>query len=96
MWVVGVAMMVLLCFGGGFFMHKHAVGKDTQVQAAKGAQRQVHEHGDAAGMSEDESKGTHQPMMQMEQQDVHGNGAPAEDSGDGKGIAKESDIEDKK
>lgn len=100
MWAVGVVMMVVLCFGGlvggGFFMHNHAVGKDAQGQATKDAQRQGHEHGDAAGMSGDESKGTDQPMRQTEQQDDHENGAQAEGSGDGKGIAKESEIEDKK
>ncbi|HLA27371.1 MAG TPA: hypothetical protein VJZ49_05700 [Syntrophales bacterium] len=100
MWAVGVVMMVVLCFGGlvggGFSMHKHGVKKDAQVQTTKDAQRQGHEHGDAAGMSGDENKGTHQHMMQMEQQDVHGNGAPAEVSGDEKGIAKESEIEVKK
>jgi hypothetical protein len=36
LWVLGAAMMVLLCFGGmvggGFFMHKHVVVKDAQVQ----------------------------------------------------------------
>ena len=89
MWVAGVTMMVLLCFGGlvggGFFMHKHGVRKDAQVQTTKDSQKPVHEHGDVAdGMLEDENNGTHHPMMRTE------------GSNDGKGIAKKSEIEDKK
>lgn len=97
MWVMGVVMMVVLCFGGlvgtGFSMHKHGVGKDAQAQTTKDSQKPVHEHGNAADcMQEDKNNGTHQHMMQMEQQDTHGNGAPAEGSGDGKGIAKEKEM----
>ncbi len=81
-------MMVALCFGGlvggGSLMHKHGGKKEAQAQTTKDAPPQVHEHGAAAGMSEDESQETHQPMMPTEEQDVHGNGAPAEESGTGK------------
>lgn len=97
MWAVGIVMMVALCFGGGFFMHKHAGGEAAPARTAKDAPRQVHGHGDAAGISAgDESKGAHQYLMQTEKQEVKENGVPTEVSGDGKEIAKESVIKDTK